>query len=219
LNTLRDNLFDNVGQSTKFLIGWVIALVLAPGFAFFVMRDFRRLMFRLLVLVPPDLRAPALRFSRSVDHTLRSVIRGQLVVILVLSLLYSTAFYFCGLPAGILVGLVTGLVRVVPYADLLVGGTLSFLIMASNQVSGSMYIAIVASFAIIQLLDGILLTPKIMGQVAGLHPFLIIIAVLCFGDWFGFYGVVSAIPLAAIGRVFLEAALIRYRASDFYRNV
>ena len=218
LDFIKENLFENLGHSTKFLLGWVLALVLAPAFAFFVMRDFRRLMFRLLVLVPPDLRHQVLRFSKRVDYTLRSVLRGQILVIASLMTLYSTAFFLCGLPAGILVGIVTGLVRIVPYMDLLVGGLTAFLIMASNAAPSSMYLAVLASFSAIQLFDGLVLTPRIMGSVSGLHPFLIILAVLCFGDWFGFYGVLSAIPLAAMGRIILEAILMRYRTSAFYKN-
>jgi predicted PurR-regulated permease PerM len=219
LDFVKDTVLQNVGHSTKFLLGWVMAALLAPAFAFFVMRDFRRIMFRLLIIVPPDMRNQVLRMSKRIDQTLRSVLRGQILVIGSLASLYSIAFFMCGLPAGILVGIVTGLVRVVPYMDLVVGGSVTFLIMASNAAPSSMYMAVLISFAVIQLLDGLVLTPRIMGSVSGLHPFLIILAVLCFGDWFGFYGVLAAIPLAAMGRVILQTAMLNYRSSDFYKNL
>lgn len=209
---------ENLGHSTRFVFGWVIALILAPAFAFFVMRDFRRLMLRVLVLVPPDLRGQFLRFVRDVDHTLRAVLRGQILVITLLMSLYSTAFFLAGLPAGIVVGVVTGLARLVPYLDIVVGGSLSFLILVTNDSPASVVAGVLLGFVVIQLLDGLFLTPRIMGQFSGLHPFLIIIAVLCFGDWFGFYGVLLAIPLAAVARVTTLTLLEGYKRSQFYRN-
>ncbi|MCA2958658.1 MAG: AI-2E family transporter [Silvanigrellales bacterium] len=209
---------EKLGHSTRFIFGWIIALILAPAFAFFVMRDFRRLMLRVLVLVPPDLRGHFLRFVRDVDHTLRAVLRGQILVITLLMTLYSTAFFLAGLPAGIVVGVVTGLSRLVPYLDIVVGGTLSFLILVTNGSPPSVVLGVTLGFAAIQLLDGLFLTPRIMGQFSGLHPFVIVISVLCFGDWFGFYGVLLAIPLAAVARVTTLTLLEGYKRSQFYRN-
>jgi len=209
---------EKVGHSTRFILSWVIAVILAPAFAFFVMRDFRRLMLRVLVLVPPDLRSLFLRFTRDVDHTLRAVLRGQILVITLLMTLYSTAFFLAGLPAGIVVGIVTGLSRLVPYLDIIVGGTLSFLILMTNTSPPGVVFGVVLGFVCIQLIDGLFLTPRIMGTFSGLHPFVIIISVLCFGDWFGFYGVLLAIPLAAVSRVTLVTILETYKRSQFYRN-
>jgi len=209
---------EKLGHSTRFIFGWLIAVILAPAFAFFVMRDFRRLMLRALVLVPPDLRGHFLRFVRDVDHTLRAVLRGQILVISLLMTLYSTVFFLAGLPAGIVVGVLTGAARVVPYLDIVVGGSLSFLILVTNSSPPSVVLGVVAGFVAIQLFDGLFLTPRIMGQFSGLHPFVIIIAVLCFGDWFGFYGVLLAIPLAAVLRVTLLTLLEAYKRSQFYRN-
>ena len=209
---------SSLGQSTKFLASWLVAGILAPIFAFFIMRDFRQLMLRALGLVPLDLRGTFLRFTSDVDYTLRAVLRGQLLVISLLSTLYSTAFVVAGLPAGIVVGIATGLARIVPYLDLAVGGSLCFLILVTNASPTPIVVGVAASFLLIQLLDGIFLTPRIMGQFSGLHPFLIVLSVLCFGDWFGFYGVLLAIPLAAVGRVALVYLLESYRRSHFYRN-
>lgn len=211
-------LLNSIGNSTKFVASWAAASVLAPLFAFFVMRDFRRLMLKLLSLVPPDLRSVFLRFVHDVDHTLRAVLRGQILVISLLSTLYAVAFLLAGLPAGLVVGIITGLARLVPYLDLAVGGTLCFLILVTNAAPAATVVGVVIGFVLIQILDGLFLTPRIMGQFSGLHPFLIILSVLCFGDWFGFYGVLLAIPLAAVGRVALNTLLEAYKESRFFRN-
>jgi predicted PurR-regulated permease PerM len=171
-----------------------------------------------LGLVPPDLRGSFLYFIREANHTLRAVLRGQILVITLLAILYATAFYFSGLPAGIIIGLLTGFARLVPYMDLLVGGSLSGLVLVANHAEPPLVIAVLASFLFIQILDGLFLTPRIMGQFSGLHPFLIVLSVFCFGDWFGFYGVLLAIPIAAFLRVLFHFLIEAYKESQFFKN-
>ena len=210
--------FENIGSSTRVLVSWIAAAVLSPFFAFFVMRDFRRLMLRILALVPPDLRGNFLYFIREANHTLRAVLRGQILVITLLATLYSTAFLICGLPAGIIIGMLTGFCRLIPYMDLVIGGSLSAMVLVSNHSSPSTIVAVLVSFLAIQVIDGIFLTPRIMGQFSGLHPFLIVLSVFCFGDWFGFYGIILAIPLAAFLRVLFLFLIENYKDSRFFKN-
>lgn len=216
LNTFS---ISRIIDNTRILAGWALTLVLAPLFSFFLMKDFHQLIKRATHLVPPDLRNNARVFAMQVDRTLRAVVRGQLLVISLLATLYATAFAWAGLPGGVAVGVLTGIARIVPYLDIIVGSSFSFLIILANNSPASVIIGVLLAFAIIQLLDAFFLTPKIMGQFSGLHPFLIIISVLCFGDWFGFYGVILAIPLASFGRVALLHLLDSYRESAFYRGL
>lgn len=209
---------EHLGQSTRFVAGWLITAIISPVFAFFVMRDFRSLMYKVMNLVPPDLRGVFMRYLKDADNTLRAVLRGQILVIGLLSALYSLAFVLAGLPAGLAVGIITGLARLVPYLDIVVGGSLSFLILATSGLPSSVTAGVVIAFVSIQLFDGIILTPRIMGQFSGLHPFLIILSVLCFGDWFGFYGVLLAIPMAALGRVTTLTLIRLYKRSRFFTN-
>jgi predicted PurR-regulated permease PerM len=210
--------FSRIIDNTRIVAGWALALVLSPVFAFFLMRDFRRLLQKASNLVPPDLRHNVRIFALQVDRTLRAVVRGQLLVISLLSTLYASGFALAGLPGGVAIGVLTGIARIIPYMDIVVGGTFSFLIILANNSPTPVIIGVLVAFALIQLLDAILLTPKIMGQFSGLHPFMIIISVLCFGDWFGVYGVILAIPLAAFARVALLHMLDSYRNSRFYRG-
>jgi predicted PurR-regulated permease PerM len=162
------------------------------------MRDFRRLVQKAVFLIPPDLRQNARIFTLQVDRTLRAVVRGQLLVISLLSTLYAAAFAIAGLPGGVAVGVLTGIARIIPYLDILVGSTLSFLIIIANNSPTSVIIGVLICFAIIQICDALLLTPKIM---------------------FGVYGVILAIPLASFGRVALLHLLEGYRNSQFYKGI
>lgn len=210
--------FSRIIDNTRMLAGWALAVIVSPVFAFFLMRDFRRLLQKSTHLVPPDLRQSVRVFALQVDRTLRAVVRGQLLVVSLLSTLYAAAFAIAGLPGGVAVGVLTGVARIIPYLDIVVGGTLSFLIIIANDSPTPVVVGVLICFALIQLLDALILTPKIMGQFSGLHPFIIILSVLCFGDWFGVYGVILAIPLAAFGRVSLLHLLDAYRNSQFYRG-
>jgi len=211
----EQNLFESLSKSTSFLISFLATVFFTPVFFFFILKDFRKLKKHFFSIVPNDIRLPMIHLVRSIDFTLRSVLRGQLTVVSILSLCYSIGFGFAGLPAGIAIGITTGLARLVPYLDIFVGGTLCLLVVIIKSPPSSVLLGVLFVFIVIQILDGLILTPKIMGQFSGLNPFLIIISVLSFGDWFGFYGVLIAIPTAAIIRVVLETLIQTYLNSEF----
>lgn len=207
---------SSLGAGTQFIFSLAVFLVGTPVFSFFVMKNWQSGISWIRSFIPSDLRASVLGFAADVDYTLRSVLSGQILVVAVLSVLYATSFFLVGLPGGLAIGIITGLSRIVPYLDIIVGGSLSFLIFITNGSPVGVVVGVVVSFLIIQLLDGLFLTPRIVGQFAGLHPVIIIMAVLCFADWLGFYGVLLAIPSTAVARV-LAANLIRtYKNSRFF---
>jgi predicted PurR-regulated permease PerM len=218
VGTTFPTFFENLFLSTKFILSWLMTIILTPIFSFFVLRDFKKLIFRSISMVPPDLRTSFISFLRSLDLVLRGVLRGQIFVVLILSFLYTTAFVLCGLPAAVLVGICTGLARFIPYMDIVIGGTLASVLLITNNASNLQIIFVVCAFLFIQFLDVFFITPKIVGQYTGLPPLAIIIAILCFGDWLGFYGVLIAIPTAAVLRLLGEALISTYKHSQFFRN-
>jgi predicted PurR-regulated permease PerM len=207
---------SSVGAGTQLIFSLAIFLVGTPIFSFFVTRHYQSGISWIQSFVPSDLRPSVFRFAADVDATLRSVLSGQILVVAVLSALYATSFFLVGLPGGLAIGIITGLSRIVPYLDLIVGGTLSLLICVSSGSPIGVLVGIAISFLIIQLLDGLVLTPRIVGQFAGLHPVIIIMAVLCFADWLGFYGVLLAIPSTAVARVLAVNLIRTYKHSRFF---
>lgn len=214
-----DFLMSGVGAGTQLIGSLALFVIATPVFAFFSMRYFRQAVDMAQTLVPSDLKAAVYDFASDVDYTVRSVLSGQILVVFLLSVLYSTTFYLVGLPGGLAVGILTGISRIVPYLDIIVGGSLSFLIMVSYGSPFGVVIGVILGFFVIQLLDGLFLTPRIVGQFAGLHPVVIIMAVLCFGDWFGFYGILLAIPCTAVARVVTSSLLRAYRNSHFFLSI
>ncbi len=212
-------LLSGISKGTQKVAFWVLEVVITPIITFFVLKNVPEMMQKVRSAIPLDVREKYSPVVREFNNTLHNVLLGQVLTVTLLSILYSTAFTFAGMPLGFAVGFITGIVRLIPYMDIVIGGSLAiFVLITHTPIATSVIVASGASFAAIQILDMFLLTPRILGKFSGIHPLLIVLAVLCFGDWLGFLGVLLAIPLAAIARVAITSLLNEYQQSDFFRN-
>ncbi len=218
LESFSDNLISRIGASTRFIASILIMVIFTPFFSYFLMRDFNKIYNKIFELVPIDIKPIFIEFIEEVDKKLRSVLRGQSIVIMTLCFLYPAALLIAGLPTAIAVGVLTGLARFIPYMDILVGSFLCFFVLVTNAADGHLILSVSLAFLTVQCLDGLFITPRIMGRFSGLHPSLVILSVLCFGDWFGFYGILLAVPLAAVGKVSFSMIVKSYKESVFYKN-
>ena len=218
IDKVSQTLLVKIGDSTRFLVSVLLLVIFTPFFSYFFMRDFTKMHNIIFDLIPIDLKPTFIEFKEEVNAKLRSVLRGQSIVILTLCVLYPSALLIAGLPTAIAVGILTGLARLVPYMDILVGSFLCFFVLVTNSASTHLIFTVSLAFLVVQCLDGLFITPRIMGRFSGLHPSLVILAVLCFGDWFGFYGVLLAVPLAAVGKVSFAMMIKSYKESQFYKN-
>lgn len=215
---VSETLISRIGASTRFIASILIMVIFTPFFSYFLMRDFNKIHNKIFELVPIDIKPVFIEFIEEVDKKLRSVLRGQSIVILTLCVLYPSALLIAGLPTAIAVGVLTGCARLVPYMDILVGSFLCFFVLVTNSADGHLILTVSLAFLTVQCLDGLFITPRIMGRFSGLHPSLVILSVLCFGDWFGFYGILLAVPLAAVGKVSFTMIIKSYKESQFYKN-
>ncbi|APJ04423.1 AI-2E family transporter [Silvanigrella aquatica] len=218
LEKFSDAILSKLSASTHFIASILIMILFTPFFSYFLMRDFNKVHNKIFDLVPQDIKPIFTEFVDEVNKKLRAVLRGQSLVILTLCFLYPTALLIAGLPTAIAVGVLTGLARFVPYMDILVGSFLCFFVLVSNSASGHLILSVSLAFLAVQCLDGLFITPRIMGRFSGIHPSLVILSVLCFGDWFGFFGVLLAIPIAAVGKVSFNMLIKSYKESTFYKN-
>lgn len=212
-------LLSGITKGTQTLAIVFFDVILTPVLTFVVIKNVPTLAAKVKDSTPIDMREKYAPVLTQFNKTLRDVLLGQILTVSLLSILYSTAFTAAGMPLGFAVGFITGFVRLIPYMDVLVGGSLAVFVMLTHApLPTGVIVASAASFAAIQILDMFLLTPRILGKFSGIHPLLIVLAVLCFGDWFGFLGVLLAIPMAAIAKVALTHILSEYRQSEFFRN-
>jgi predicted PurR-regulated permease PerM len=204
-----------VGQGLA-LANLLSLIFITPVVTFYLLRDWDRLVKRLDDLLPRD-HATVIRAQASLaNQSLAGFARGQSMVCLILALYYSISLVVVGLPFGMVVGLVAGLLTFIPYVGSLTGFAVSMAI-AIGQFDSWWPIAMVALiFGVGQVLEGNFLTPKLVGDRVGLHPVWIIFALLAGGALFGFLGLLLAVPVAALIGVLVRFSISQYRASKLY---
>lgn len=200
------------------VIGYLVNLVLVPVVLFYLMRDWKGLIARLDRAVPRRWHAASRDIFREIDAVLAEFLRGQVSVILGMSAFYTVGLWLTGLEFYLPVGIITGVLVFIPYVGMFTGLVLATLaaLMQFGATSGLVWVWVV--FAIGQTLEGMLVTPMLVGHRIGLHPVAVIFALLAFGQLFGFFGVLLALPASATLLVGLRRLRSRYYESSFYRD-
>lgn len=205
-----------VSKSGFAVIGWVMNLLLVPVVAFYLLRDWDVLIERIRALLPRPVEPAVTRVARESDGVLGAFLRGQLLVMLVLGVIYSIGLWLAGIDLALLIGMTAGLLSFVPYLGNIVG-VVAAVVAALVQYQDFAHVAyVLAVFVVGQMLEGMVLTPWLVGDKIGLHPVAVIFAVLAGGQLFGFLGVLLALPVASVAMVVLRHAHERYLASALY---
>lgn len=193
-------------------------LVLTPILTFYLLRDWERLLGRLRSLVPRTREGQILGFAQEYDRLLGLYMRGQLTAAAVVGVLTGLGFWLLGFPYALLLGVTAGVFNVVPYLGLIVSlvPALIIAIFSGSFLLSLLKIAIV--FGVVQLLDGSVIGPRIVGDSVGLHPVWVILSLSVAGFFFGFVGLLLAIPLAVLVKLLLTAAIVRYQRSPLFHG-
>lgn len=192
------------------LLAWVVNLALVPVVTFYLLLDWDRLTARALGLLPHAMRGRARDLARETDAVLSSFLRGQLMVMLTLAAVYSMGLLLIGLDLALPIGLLAGLLSFVPYLGFLTGLVAAGVGAYAQFQDPHTLLWVLALFGAGQLLEGLVLTPRLVGRRTGLHPVAVIFAVLAGGQLFGFVGVLLALPAAAALKVWLRHLHERY---------
>jgi predicted PurR-regulated permease PerM len=213
-------LLQQLLSSAAGVVNVLVFLVVVPVVAFYMLLDWDRMVARIDELLPRD-HAPTIRHLASeIDRTLASFVRGQGTVCLILGTFYAVALMVVGLQFGLVVGLLAGLLTFIPYVGALVGGALS-VGLALFQFWGDWWLIVIvaAIFQVGQMVEGNILTPKLVGSSVGLHPVWLIFALSAFGTLFGFVGMLVAVPVAAAIGVLVRFAINQYKGGLLYRGI
>lgn len=198
------------------LLTWLANLVLIPVVTFYLLRDWDIMVARLHELVPRRLETDVNRLACASDEVLGAFLRGQLIVMLVLGIIYSVGLWLVGLDLALLIGMVSGLLSFVPYLGFIVG-IVTAGVAAVMQFQDMVHLVYVAAvFGVGQAIEGMVLQPLLLGERIGLHPVAVIFAVMAGGQLFGFVGILLALPVAAVAMVMLRYAHERYVHSGLY---
>ncbi|MEB2344535.1 MAG: AI-2E family transporter [Deltaproteobacteria bacterium] len=215
LGTLRDLLTGTLATLTG-TVGVVVGLLVIPILAYYLLVQFDEVVRRIGEGVPPRHRDSVFEKVRTIDRLVSGFLRGQMLVAATLGVLYAAGFSLIGIDLAIGVGLLAGALALVPYLGNIVAlGTATVLCVLKFGIDGHL-LAVIGWYLVVQSLEGFVLTPRIVGSSVGLHPAAVIVALLIGGDLFGFLGLLIAVPVAAVVKVFVAEALHAYRRSSLF---
>lgn len=205
-----------LSQSGMAVITWVINLLLIPVVTFYLLRDWEQLVAGIRSLLPRSAEPVVTQLVNECNEVLGAFFRGQLLVMVVLSIFYTTGLSLVGLQLALLIGMMAGLISIVPYMGFFVGLISACLaaLVQFHDVGHIIYVLIV--FVLGQALEGMVLVPWLVGDRIGLHPVAVIFAILAGGQLFGFTGVLLALPIAAVVMILLRHLRRHYVASSLY---
>lgn len=216
VGTLALGLLTSITISSLTVLGWLINFLLIPVITFYLLRDWSGLVSSARALLPRRVEPVVSRLAWEADQVLGAFLKGQFVVMLVLGSLYSLGLTLAGLDFALLIGLTAGLVSFVPYLGIAVGLVTSIIAALLQFHDLWHFILVLIVFGIGQLVEGMVLTPLLVGEKIGLHPVAVIFAVLAGGQLFGFFGILLALPAAAVIMVILRHSHDRYLRSALY---
>ncbi len=205
-----------VGSSSANLALSLGNAVLIPVVAFYLLRDWDKITPKAMSLLPEDWQNPGYALARECDEVIGAFLRGQLLVMMALTVIYSAGLMILGLEVAVAIGVFAGLFAIVPYLGTVMGVGAAAIAAWIQFGEFSALLGVAAVFSVAQMIESYILTPYLVGDRIGLHPVAVIFAVLAGGQLAGFVGVLIGLPMAAVVAVLLRHVKDYYKASDFY---
>jgi predicted PurR-regulated permease PerM len=216
VSTALVGVIGTVSRGGQVVLAWLMNLILVPVVTFYLLRDWDKLVEGVRTLIPRNIEPVASALCRQINEVLGAFIRGQLMVMLALGVIYSAGLWAVGLDLALIIGMAAGLLSIVPYLGTMLG-VVAALIAAVFQFQDVLHpVLALAVFVVGQSLEGMVLTPKLVGDRVGLHPVAVIFAVLAGGQLFGFLGILLALPVASALNVLVGYLHQEYRVSRVY---
>lgn len=212
------NVLSQVAQSGLNLLSLVGMLALVPVVTFYLLLDWEELIRRLRDLLPRHLEPTVVGLARECDEVLAAFVRGQLLVMLALGIIYALGLSAVGLKLALIIGMVAGLGSIVPYVGFAIGIVAATIAAIIQFGSFDAVLLVWMVFAIGQAIEGWVLQPYFVGDRIGLHPVAVIFSIMAGGQLFGFVGMLLALPFAAIIMVLLRHGHAFYQQSSLYQG-
>ena len=217
ISSITSILWGSVAGLFSFIL-LLANLVIIPVVMFYLLRDYDLINKKMLSFVPARSREQVLSLIKEIDGVLAGFVRGQLMVGLIMAGLYSIGLFFCGTPMSLFIGLLAGLASLVPYLGLVFGFVPAAILTFMQTQDWVLVFGVAGVFAVVQGLEGMIITPRIVGEKIGLHPVAIILAVLLGAEFFGLVGVIVSVPVAAALNVLFTHGINEYKSSSFYTS-
>ena len=214
-NILGDVL-KSAGTNSMALVGVIANILLLPVVLFYLLRDWDEMIAGIGNLIPRHIVGKTTEIAQEIDQMLAEFLRGQFTVMLIMSVFYALGLWLTGLDMALPIGIIAGLLGFIPYLGPAIGLGLALLVGALHFNSIGQLIPVLMVFGLGQLIESNFITPKLVGDRIGLHPVVVIFALLAGGQLFGFAGVLLALPVSAMIAVGLRHTKDSYLDSDTY---
>lgn len=215
---VASNVLTRVAQSSLNVLGILAMVGLVPVVTFYLLLDWDDLLQRIRDLLPRHVEPVVSGLARECDEVLAAFVRGQLLVMVSLGVVYSVGLQIVGLKLALIIGMVAGLGSIIPYFGFAIG-IVSATVAAAIQFGDARNVMMVwGVFAVGQAIEGWILQPYLVGDRIGLHPVAVIFSIMAGGQLFGFFGMLLALPVAAVIMVLLRHAHARYQQSRLYQG-
>ncbi len=220
LDIIRET-FTVVKKAFASTLSFILALLgyfIIPVYLYYFLKDLPRIREGALALVPVRFRNHITDFADEIRDVLAAFVRGQLAVCAILAVLYSVGLYVIGIDLAVVIGTTAGIAFIIPYFGTILGIVLS-MSMAALKFQDLLHpLLCLGWFVIVQSLEGAVITPRVVGEKVGLHPVVVILALLVGGELAGILGMLLAVPVTAVLNVFFRALIHAYRESAYYRG-
>lgn len=205
------------------VMGVVLFLANFSIFAFvagYLLKDYDTVVAHAAELVPPRFQETSFRLLGDIDAQIRSFMRGQSLVCAGLGGMYAVGLLIAGTPLALVIALFGAFANLVPYLGIILTGGPALVLTMLKYGPLDWHVAMVVfTFIAAQFVEGSFLTPKIVGDQVGLNPVWVILAIMVFGSWMGFLGLLLAVPIAASLKVLVVEGVARYKASSVFDTV
>ena len=182
-------------------VSYFIGIAITPILAFYLLHDWNDLKERLLFMLPSKWRNECILIMKDIDKVLSGIIRGQVVIAVIVGVLISIGLYLLDVRYALLIGILAGMLDVIPYFGAIIGATPAVTLALLDSPWLSVKVGVL--FIIIHQLEGAIISPKILGENVGLHPLSVIFFVFLGGELAGLAGMLLGVPVAAIVKVVL----------------
>ena len=212
------NIIKNIFYSTFGFVGILVNFIIFGVVSVYLLVDFNIIAQNIKNIFPLSKRDRAISLLSRVNNNLRSFLRGQLIICLILSLIYSIGLTIAGVPLSFLIGFIGGFGNLIPYVGTGTGIVLASALALFQFHDFKHIIYILITFGVGQILEGTVITPRIMGKGLGLSPVMVILSILICSQLLGFLGLLLAVPIAATVKVFIDEFLLKYKSSQYYKE-
>ncbi len=206
-----------IGSSLSLLVG-VISWLIVVLYVIFIMLDYERFILSMRQLIPFGQRKQVFHIVKDIENAMNRYFRGQFYIASIVGLLFAAGFVIIGLPMAVLFGLFIGMLNMVPYLQVISLPIAAFLCLVGSISGGPdfwmLFWECMAVYVVVQCIQDLILTPKIMGKAMGLNPAIILLALSVWGTLLGFLGMIIALPLTTLLLSYYDLYIVRRSIAD-----